>query len=98
MSYDEVDLNEALDLVLTLPCGSLYVSKKRPEHSWSEAREISADIRDWIAQLAFALRGLSGAPHVMRPCDILADRRSRERARKAKAKLEGAQWQDVEGG
>ncbi len=95
-SYDDVGVDEALDLVLTLPQGSLYISKKYPQHSWSEAKEISADIRDWIAQLAFAMRGLTNPPHIIRPADAIADAKSKEKARKARTILEGGKWKDIE--
>ena len=75
------------------------MAKTRPELSWSEAREISADIRDWMAKLAYAMRGVPGdPPHIIRPADALADMRARDRARQAAARLEGTRWEDTEGG
>ena len=98
VSYDEVPADEAVDLALTLPNGSLYVARKHPELSWSEARELSADIRDDMAAVAYALRGLDGAPRVLRPADVVADARAKRRAREAKTRMEGSGWEPVEGG
>lgn len=97
MRYDDVEPDEAIDLVRTLPPGSLYVAKKRPDLAWSEARELAADIRDDIIAAAYALRGVDGAPRVVRPSDIVARRAASSRAREVRKKIEASAWEQVEG-
>ena len=95
VGYDEVDVEEAVDLALTLPPGSLYVARTRPELSWSEARETAADIRDDMAALAYALRGAADPPKVVRPRDVVELRRAAERSREARRRIEETAWEEA---
>lgn len=96
VKYEDVDdLGEALDLVLTLPQGSLYVSRKWPERSWSEAHELAADIQDCLIECACGLRGVDNAPKVVRPKDIIARRVATEKRRKVRDKLKNTLWEEA---
>ena len=39
-------VGEAIDLVLTLPAGSMYAASKDPYQAWTDERRALADIRD----------------------------------------------------
>lgn len=91
--YEDVGIEEAIDLINTLPRGSAYVSATRPEHSWTDEKEAMADLID---ALAFMLRGWD--KYVRRPSDVAAQHRAVERARRARAVIERTNWEEVEGG
>lgn len=88
--------DEAIDLILTLPRGSLYVAKKHPEYAWSEARELAADIQDTMVSLVYAAHGREDAPKIVRPSDVAARKKAMERAREAKRKIEMLEWEQVD--
>ena len=46
--YDDVDPDEAVDLIATLPQGSLYRASLDPHLAWSDERHDLADIKDLI--------------------------------------------------
>ena len=76
-AYDEVPADEALDLVLTLPPGSLYVRSRHPEHAWPEWRHAVADLQDDLWAIAFAQAGVqSESPRTPRPADAAERRES----------------------
>lgn len=91
--YEDVEVDEAIDLILTLPKGSAYVSVTCPERSWTVEQESMADLID---ALAFMLRGWD--KYVRRPSDVAAQHRAVERARRARAVIERTNWEEVEGG
>lgn len=96
VGYEEVAIDEAIDLAITLPRGSLYVAKKHPEASWSEARELIADVQDTIISLAYALRGVKDAPKIVRPADVIARKQAMKKAQSAKKRIEMLEWEQIE--
>ena len=94
-SYDEVPAEEAVDLVLTLPRGSLYRASLRPFGEWTEEREAAADIQDSVARLAqLVAKGTTeGAPTVVRPSDLEARAAASRRARDVRRRIEGTNWE-----
>lgn len=92
VKYEEVDMDEAIDLILSLPHGSAYVSAVKPEYAWSEHKEALADIADIIYRVAYP----GGEVRVMRPADHIAQRNALNKARSARAKIENTQWQEAD--
>lgn len=97
MRYDDVDADEAVDLIATLPRGSEYVRAVRPDLAWSEQREGIADLQDTMWQVAYALRGVSSDPyHVTRPADVVARREASAKAGSVRQTIEGGEWAPME--
>lgn len=97
MRYDDVDADEAVDLIATLPRGSAYVRAVRPDLAWSEQREGIADLQDTVWQVAYALRGVAGDPHrVTRPADVVARREASAKAGSVRQAIEGGEWAPME--
>lgn len=89
--------DEAVDLVLTLPAGSLYMRAVRPELAWPDWRHAVADLQDDLWAVAFARAGAAGEPpRITRPADAVERRRAEERARKAREAVEATEWEPVE--
>lgn len=100
-SYDWVGPGEAVDLVLTLPRGSLYMGAVDPHLAWADARHDAADIKDMLAALTQMLSSAGtteGAPRVVRPGTREDTARARARASAARDYIEGTEWREVEGG
>ncbi|WP_165247471.1 hypothetical protein [Adlercreutzia sp. ZJ141] len=96
VSYDEVPTDEAIDLVLTLPPGSLYVRVTRPQDSWPEWRHAAADIQDELWRIAYAQAGVkSNPPQTFRPADIVENARARASVRKAVDVIGSTEWEEV---
>lgn len=90
MRYEEVEPDEAIDLVFTLPRGSMLVSALHPELSWSLEREAIADLQDTIYEVF-----IGGGRRVMRPKDVIAQRAATEKARNTKRTIEETEWEAV---
>lgn len=98
MRYEDVAIDEAIDLICTLPRGSLYRARKRPELAWSEEHEAIADVGDFVVDVMCALRGIEGSarPRMTRPRDIVARQKARENRQKIKDKLNNTHWEEVD--
>lgn len=83
-SYDEVDIEEAIDLIKTLPDGSFYIARMQPERSWTQEQHLVADIRDTLWHIAYAQIGIEDYPRVLRPADIQANIEARKKAQSVK--------------
>lgn len=89
--------DEAIDLVLTLPRGSLWRSAQVEFGEWGEARENAADVVDAVwALIALVARGTTeGAPSVTRPSDLRERRAARERAASVRERIRNTTWEEV---
>ena len=90
VGFDDVEPEEAVDLIATLPPGSMFVSAIHPELSWSPERSAIADLQDTL----FAVFGFKDV-HVTRPADVIARRKAKENARRVKQTIENTQWEEV---
>lgn len=88
---------EAIDLIITLPQGSLYKGALDPDLRWTPERYALADIYDAVFACAWRLSGNAGkVPQLtVRPGDVERQREAVERARKARAAIESTEWEDV---
>lgn len=88
-----MDTGEAIDLVLTLPPGSLYVASVKPELSWPRWRCVVADLQDELWAIACARSGYKGdPPRVVRPADAVERAGARKRSAAARAAIEATEW------
>lgn len=96
-SYDSVEPGEAVDLVLTLPRGSLYRSSLSPYGEWDDARESAADVVDAIyALIAYQARGTTkDAPKLTRPSDMEARDAAAKRSREVRRRIAETKWEEV---
>lgn len=98
ISYDEVPACEAVDLITTLPPGSMYVSATNPYGTWTEERRALADIHDAIIA---CLRRLGGDrstiqfPISSRPEDKVRAKMERERVSSARRRIDDTRWEAV---
>ena len=97
MRYEDVAVDEAIDLICTLPRGSHYKAKKHPELAWSEEHEAIADVGDFVVDVMCALRGVDSTqrPHMTRPRDIVARQKALQKRQRIKDKLNSTHWEEV---
>lgn len=104
--YDDVDPDEAIDLIQTLPRGSKYVAAVVPEAAWSEEHEYAVDVQEAIMTAAASVRGVATEEQLrkvftrlVRPREAIqyarAKQATQERKRTIKDRLENMEWQDV---
>jgi len=99
VSYDEVDPEEAVDLLLGLPDGSEYVAARCLARSWSPERRVGADIVDAVRELTWALAydrsKCPEPPRVLRPEQLAARMEERGRAATARERIERGEWEEA---
>ena len=97
--YEDVDVDEAVDLIITLPLGSKWRTKRDPDAAWSVDQYRLAEILDVLNIVSWQLSSNSDEwepPRVERPGDARRREAYIERAREAKRKLEQMKWEEVE--
>ena len=92
-SYDEVPVEEAIDLIRTLPDGCEYVASVDPARSWTGMRHAIADIEDILYRAYFTSK--DGPPHVIRPAEMVEMQRKKQRARSVRRQLEDTEWEEA---
>lgn len=97
VAYDDVPTDEAVDLVLTLPRGSMWRASRRPYGEWSDADERAADVVDALSRFMtlYATGSTEGARLATRPRDMEEAAMERERARRAKEAIESTVWEEA---
>ena len=97
--YEEVDVDEAIDLVLTLPLGSKWRAKRDPGAEWTLDQYRLADLVDVTNLLVWQLSRNADEwepPRIDRPGDAAKREAHRKNAREAREKLENTKWEEVE--
>lgn len=96
-SYDEVSVEEAIDLIRTLPDGSLYVADRYPRRAWSDWKHALADIQDQISLFFYLPRGVKvqDIPRVVRPKDVIDAKEARESAAQVRKRIQNTTWEGV---
>lgn len=100
VGYDDVAPEEALDLIAGLPDGSEYVASRDPARSWTEGRRSSADVVDAVREVAWALGAYDRTacpmpPRVTRPEQVVARVEESRRARAARERIRGGDWEEA---
>lgn len=99
-AYDGVPVDEAVDLVLTLPRGSLWRSSRRPHGEWTDELELNARIADEIRRFMhlFATGTTEGAQRAVRPEDMELMDAARARAAAVRGRMGSTEWEEVADG
>ena len=97
VAYEDVPVEEAIDLIETLPAGSLWRSSQLEFGEWDEARENAAGVVDAVWSLIHLIVSgtTEGSPRVTRPDDMRARRADADRARAVRERLRDTRWEDV---
>ena len=98
VAYEDVGVGEAIDLILTLPRGSMWRSSQMEFGEWDETREGLADVVDsiWaLISLLASARPTAGAPSVTRPDDLRERKAARERAASVRERIRSTTWEEV---
>lgn len=91
MGYDEVGVEESIDLIKMLPDGSKFISKHFPERSWSQLQNLFADVEDTLIRLLTH----NSENHVIRPPEQVAMNKARIKVKKARSQIESNEWEEV---
>ena len=97
--YEEVDVDEAIDLVLTLPLGSKWRAKRDPDAEWTIDQYRLADLVDVTNLLVWQLspNNKEWEPKSLdRPGDAARREAHINKARDARRRLEETKWEEVE--
>ena len=97
MRYEDVDPDEAYDLVRTLPDGSLTAAAIDPSRAWGADEQWSANVVDavWALIALVANHTTEGAPRVTRPGDAERAERTHARAEAARRRMESIEWEEA---
>lgn len=98
VAYDDVPAGEAIDLIETLPAGSMYAAATNPYKAWSDERRALADIQDSIRACLRRLscdRSVIQFPLTPRPEDQVRAKAERERAQEAQKRISETRWEAV---
>lgn len=98
VAYDDVPPAEAVDLIRTLPPGSLYRAALDLADAWSDEQHFRADVVDQLNLVAWRLLGCPGkAPRaITRPADVAARREAARKAREVRERIGSTRWEAVE--
>lgn len=99
VKYEDVEPDEAIDLIRTLPQGSLYRGAKNPVNSWTEQQYVYADILDSLNTIAWRLYGCPKKAQpkaITRPADAVARRKAAAKAKEVKRRIAATSWEAVE--
>ena len=94
-----MDVDEAVDLVLTLPLGSRWRAKRDPRAEWTLEQYRLADLVDSLNVLMWQLSSNSEdwePPRIERPGDAAERAAFKAKAKEARRKLEETRWEEVE--
>lgn len=97
VSYDDVELDEALDLVETLPAGSLFKASLGPVFEWSNERRMAADIANLLYICACRLSGRTdelSLPYTT-PESRQRSAAYAEKSRRVRESIENTEWEEV---
>lgn len=98
MRYEDVPTDEAVDLIESLPDGSLWAAATDPLRSWALERHLAANVVDALGIIAYRIGAFDGAaepPRVTRPRDVAARAAEAERARRVRAQVESDGWEEI---
>lgn len=96
-AYDEVEPDEALDLIATLPRGSLYRSSHIEFGELTDEDERAYDLIDEVKRFMqlYATGSTEGAVLSTRPQHLRARRAAAEQARAARERIEQIEWEEA---
>lgn len=94
-----METDEAIDLILTLPRGSMWRSAQVEHGEWTDEQELFAQVQDRIYQLIkfMASGSTEGAPRIPRPHDMRERDRAAKKARETRRRLDETEWEEMDG-
>lgn len=97
-AYEDVPTDEAIDLIRTLPAGSLYKQAVSIVESWSESDYFHANVLDCLRIINWRLAGCPDKPPLLiqRPAEIEAQKQAKKKAKATKRKIETTNWKSIE--
>lgn len=100
MGYDDVPTDEAVDLVLALPPGSLWRAARDARDAWDDRTHMLVSVIDSLNTVTWLLAGRPGnqPARVTRPGDETARRLAREKARATRRRIRETRWEEVTDG
>lgn len=92
-----MQVDEAIDLIATLPSGSEYRRAALGYEELSDERESAFDIIDELRRFMtlYATGTTENASVTVRPERVMAEMARRERAKKASDVIRSTQWEEV---
>ena len=104
MRYEDVDADEAVDLIDTLPQGSLWRTRLFPQDKWDDLTYIVAKIADYADIMARGMRIKDTTPTpVERPLEAKmrmdaprATEAAKAKAREVSRRLREGKWKEVD--
>lgn len=98
VAYDDVPACEAIDLIETLPPGSMYQAAKSPYMEWTDERRALADMKDLVRACLLRLSGDRSTirfPLSPRPEDTAQAEEERERVSNAQRRIRETRWEEA---
>lgn len=94
--YEDVDAHEAVDLINTLPMGSLWRADNSTEAEWSDERYLFTRIQNLLEIIAHG-KYLTGDPQIVEfPLDREMRIEQARKAREVRERLNNTKWKEVE--
>lgn len=94
--YEDVDAHEAVDLINTLPMGSLWRADNSTEAEWSDERYLFTRIQNLLEVIAHG-KYLTGDPQIVEfPLDREMRIEQARKAREVRERLNNTKWKEVE--
>lgn len=92
--------DEAVDLVLALPPGSLWRAARDPRDAWDDRTHMLVSMIDSLNMITWLLARCPGnqPAKVTRPGDGLARRVARDKARATRRTIRETRWEEVKNG
>ena len=97
--YEDVEPDEAIDLIFTLPLGSKWRAKRDPDAAWTLDQYRLADLVDAVHMLSWQLSSNASEwepSRLDRPGDAARREAHLKKAKDVKAKLEQTKWEEVD--
>ena len=98
--YEDVAADEAIDLILSLPMGSMYLAALSPYWAWGEERNAIADVCDLLfrGERLMCTGSTEGSQRITRPRDVYERRQALDKAKAVRRKMETTEWELVDDG
>ncbi len=95
--YEDVEPDEAVDLIMTLPAGSLWRSSQIEYGEWDEQRSGFADVVDAVYALAqlIAKGSTEQAQRTVRPETLRARKAAASKAGATRRRILDTKWEEV---
>lgn len=97
-SYDELETEEAIDLIITLPSNSRWRAARSTHDLWTSEQYRHADVMDMLNVINWRLAGCPSdyqPTPIERPLDKIINEHKRVSAKRAKEIIENTTWEGM---